>query len=140
MQKLRLFLFCIVSTMVLIPFISWLVFYIQGKRFALRDTLQKADAIIILAGTRGNIKFLDGKISTAVKLYQEGWAPYIIGSGKFSVKVTETPQLIPLDELQAAVTQGRIQEKDVKVAKEKWDVGLGASYICEKAVRLGIPQ
>ncbi len=43
------------------------------------------------------------------------------------MKVTETPQLIPLEELQSAVMQGRIQEKDVKGAKEKWDVGLGAS-------------
>jgi uncharacterized SAM-binding protein YcdF (DUF218 family) len=140
MQKKRLFLFGIVLTMMLMPFAYWLVFYIQGRRFALRDTLRKADAIIVLAGTRGNIKFLDGKIGTGVNLYQEGWAPYIIGSGKFSVKVTETPQLIPLEELQASVTRGRIQEKDVKVAKEKWDRGLGASYICEKAMQLGVPR
>jgi uncharacterized SAM-binding protein YcdF (DUF218 family) len=102
--------------------------------------LKKVDAIIVLAGTRGNIKFLDGKIDTAVKLYHEGWAPYIIGSGKFSVKVTETPQLISLEVLQTAVKQGRIQEKDVKSAKEKWDTGLGAPYIREKAIQLGVPQ
>jgi uncharacterized SAM-binding protein YcdF (DUF218 family) len=114
-------------------------FYIQGRRFALRDRLKKADAIVVLAGTRGNIKFLDGKIATAVKLYHTGWAPYLIGVGKFSVKITDTPKLIPLEELQLAVAQGRIQEKDVKVAKEKWDTGLGATYIREKALQLGVP-
>lgn len=40
----------------------------QGKRFARRNKLQKADAIVVLAGTRGNIKFLDSKIQTAVHL------------------------------------------------------------------------
>ena len=139
MQQQRFFLFSLLPIIVLLSFVSWLVLYIQGRRFALRDPLQKADAIIVLAGTRGNIKFLDGKIRTAVKLYQKGWAPTIIGSGKFSVKVTETPQLIPFEELQAAVVQGRIQEKDVKAAREKWDVGLGASYIYEKAVQSGVP-
>jgi uncharacterized SAM-binding protein YcdF (DUF218 family) len=114
-------------------------FYLQGRRFALRDKLKKADAIVVLAGTRGNIKFLDGKIATAVKLYHTGWAPYLIGVGKFSVKITDTPKLIPLEELQLAVAQGRIQEKDVKVAKEKWDTGLGATYIREKALQLGVP-
>ncbi len=140
MQNLRLFLSSIIGVLLLVPFVYWLVFYIQGRRFALRDTLKKVDAIIVLAGTRGNIKFLDGKIDTAVKLYHEGWAPYVIGSGKFSVKVTETPQRIPLEELQAAVIKGRIREKDVKSAKEKWDTGLGATYIRKKAIQLGVPQ
>jgi uncharacterized SAM-binding protein YcdF (DUF218 family) len=140
MQKRRLFLFGLLPLLVLIPFVSWLVFYIQGRRFALRDPLRKADALIVLAGTRGNIAFLDGKIGTAVKLYHEGWAPSIIGSGRFSVKVTETPHLIPVEELLVAVAQGRIQEKDVKGAQAKWDQGLGASYICEKAVQLGVPR
>ncbi len=53
----------------------WIALVIQGKKFAIRDRLQKADAIIVLAGTRGNIKFLQGKIATAVYLYQQGWAP-----------------------------------------------------------------
>lgn len=140
MRNPRLFLASSIGALLLVPFIYWLVFYRRGQRFALRDSLKKADAIIVLAGTRGNIKFLDGKIETAVQLYQAGWAPYVIGSGKFSVKVTETPQLIPLEELQAAVAQGRIQEKDLKIAKEKWDVGLGATYIREKAIQLGVPQ
>jgi uncharacterized SAM-binding protein YcdF (DUF218 family) len=106
----------------------------------LRDKLKKSDAIVVLAGTRGNLKFLDGKIATAVELYQAGWAPSILGVGKFSVKITETPKLIPLEELQLAVAQGRIQDKDVKVAKEKWDTGLGATYIREKALQLGVPE
>jgi hypothetical protein len=54
--------------------------------------------------------------------------------------VTGTPQLIPLEELHTAVAQGSIQEKDVKSAKEKWDTGLGASYICEKAIQSEVPQ
>ena len=79
--------------------------------FARRDRLRRADAIIVLAGTRGNICFLDGKICTAVHLHQQGWAPYIICSGRFSAKVTDTPTLLPLEELQLAVTQGRICER-----------------------------
>ena len=118
----------------------WLRLYLRGKRFALRDRLRKADAIVVLAGTRGKISFLDGKIATAAKLYHEGWAPLIIGSGKFSVKVTETPERISQEELQCAVTRGRIQEKDVKFAKENWDVSLGATYIQEKAMHLGVPS
>lgn len=38
----------------------------------------------MLAGVRGNIKLLDGKIETAVQLYHRGGAPRIICSGKFS--------------------------------------------------------
>ncbi len=139
MQKRRVLIAGMIGALFLVPFIYWLQFYLQGKRFARRDKLQKADVIVVLAGTRGNLKFLDGKIATAVKLYQAGWAPYIIGSGKFSVKVTETPELIPLEDLLLAVTKGRIQQKDVQGAREKWDIGLGARYICEKAVQLGVP-
>jgi len=80
------FFFLIVSVCLIVE----IIFVLRGKQFALRDTLQKADAIVVLAGTRGNIKYLDGKISTAVKLYQDGWAPAIIGCGAFSVKITET--------------------------------------------------
>ncbi len=66
----------------------WWFLMIRGKRFALRDRLRRADAIVVLAGTRGNIRFLEGKIRTAVRLYQQGWAPLIVCSGRFSVKVT----------------------------------------------------
>ncbi|RAL25935.1 hypothetical protein [Thermoflavimicrobium daqui] len=71
---------------ILLLLVVWFFFYLKGRQFALRDRLHKADAIIVLAGTRGNIKFLDGKICTAVSLYHQGWAPYIICSGRFSVK------------------------------------------------------
>jgi hypothetical protein len=54
--------------------------------------------------SKGNIKFLNGKICTAVHLYQQGWAPYLIFTGKFSVKVTDTPTLFPLEKLQRAAT------------------------------------
>jgi uncharacterized SAM-binding protein YcdF (DUF218 family) len=135
MRKILLTLISMLSIILVVPFVF---FYIQGKRFALRDRLKKSDAIIVLAGTRGNIKFLDGKIATAVKLYKEGWARYIIGVGKFSLKITDRPQLIPAKELQLAAAQGRIQEKDLKGALEKWDMGLGATYIREQVIASGV--
>ncbi len=107
--------------------------------FALRDRLCKADAIIVLAGTRGNLKFLQGKIRTAVRLYQEGWAPYIICSGKFSIKVTDVPTVIPLSVLQEAAAVGRIQEKDIPLAATTWDISLGADYMREQAIHMGTP-
>ena len=119
--------------------ILWIALVIQGKRFALRDRPQKADAIVVLAGTRGNMRFLQGKIATAVRLYQEGWASYIICTGKFSVKVTETPTLIPVEALQEAVATGRIQEKDISPAAKNWDTGLGACYMQDQAVSMGVP-
>lgn len=121
-------------------FTFWIILFRRGRRFALRDRMQKADAIVVLAGTRGNINFLNGKIRTAVHLYQEGWAPSLICTGKFSVKVTETADLIPREELQVAVAAGRIQEKDVANAAKKWDVGLGARYMANRAIQMGVPS
>lgn len=129
-----------ISALALVLLCTWFTFYRRGKRFAVRDRLQRADAIVVLAGTRGNIRFLDGKICTAVSLYLKGWAPYIICAGKFSVKVTEAPTLIPLEELQAAVVAGRIQEKDVASAAQKWDTALGAHYMAEQAIQKGVPS
>jgi uncharacterized SAM-binding protein YcdF (DUF218 family) len=140
MRKSQVFLLCTVITLLSFSLITWFLFFLRGRRFALRDRLQKADAIVVLAGTRGKLDFLHGKIRTAVRLYREGWAPYIICSGKFSVKVTDTPQLIPEKEVQAAIAQGRIQEKDRKGAQEKWDIGLGASYMREQAIQQDVPQ
>ncbi|MDQ0418002.1 uncharacterized SAM-binding protein YcdF (DUF218 family) [Croceifilum oryzae] len=132
-------LFFIVG-LVIITTILWVILYIKGKRFALRNQLQKSDAIVVLAGTRGNIEFLNSKIYTAVQLYRKGWAPYIICSGKFSAKVdSHYPNLIPLEEIQEAVTNGRIQEKDVGVASTKWDASLGSEYMRHKALNMGIP-
>ncbi len=129
----------ILSIIIITPATVWLAFYLKGKQFALRNRLRKADAIVVLAGTRGNIQFLHGKICTAVHLYKEGWAPYIICSGKFSVKITEEATLVPLDELQAAVTNGRIQQKDVAKAAKSWDMGLGARYMHDQAICMGVP-
>jgi len=56
------------------------------------------------------------------------------------MKITNTPTLIPVEELQLAVAHGRIQEKAVNVAKEKWDTGLGATYIREQAIQQGVPS
>ncbi len=140
MKKLSLTLFFGAGIIALASFFFWLTFYRKGRRFALRDRLRQADAIVVLAGTRGNIKFLHGKITTAVHLYRRGWAPRIICSGKFSVKVTDTPTLIPMPELQAAAIRGRIQEKDVVSAAKSWDIALGACYICEQAVQMGVPS
>jgi len=129
----------LVTILILVPLLTWLLFYIRGKQFALRDHLRKADAIIVLAGTRGNINFLNGKICTAVHLYQKGWAPRLIFTGKFSAKVTTTPTLFPLEELQRAASQGRIQEKDVAVAAKTWDTCLGAMYMREQAIQMDVP-
>lgn len=118
---------------------AWIVFYIKGRRFAIRNRLRKADAIVVLAGTRGNIRFLDDKIRTAVNLYHQGWAPFLICSGRFSAKVTDTPNLIPLEELKVAAMNGRIQKKDIMNAAKTWDINLGASYMHNKALAMGIP-
>src|SRR5262249_44682733 len=95
--------------------------------------------IIVLAGTRGNLAFLHGKIRTAVTLYQQGWAPCIIFVGKFSRMVTDTPTLMSLEELQQAAAQGRIQEKDVHAAAKTWDICLGAEYMRNQAIQMGVP-
>lgn len=129
----------LLALLVALPLIAWGLLVLQGKRFALRDRLRKADAIVVLAGTRGNLGFLDGKIRTAVRLYQQGWAPLIICSGRFSVKVTSTPQLIPLTELQEAARQGRIHPQDVGKAAHQWDSGLGAAYMKDQAIQMGVP-
>lgn len=131
---------CFFVLIVSVCLIVEIIFVLRGKQFALRDTLQKADAIVVLAGTRGNIKYLDGKISTAVKLYQDGWAPIIIGCGAFSVKITEmATSPFTEEELQQAVESQRIQQKDVAGALKNWDKGLGASYIVRKAQEMGVP-
>jgi uncharacterized SAM-binding protein YcdF (DUF218 family) len=140
MKMLSLILFFGTGIVALSSFFFWLTFYFKGRRFALRDRLRHADAIVVLAGTRGNIKFLHGKITTAVHLYRRGWAPRVVCSGKFSVKVTDTPALIPLAELQAAAAQGRVQEKDVASAAKSWDIALGACYIREQCIRMGVPS
>lgn len=129
----------LVSLITLSLLAAWIVFYIKGRRFALRNHLRKADAIVVLAGTRGNIRFLDDKIHTAVSLYHQGWAPYLICSGRFSAKVTDTPNLIPFEGLNVAAMNGRIQEKDIMNAAKTWDINLGASYMHNKALAMDIP-
>jgi uncharacterized SAM-binding protein YcdF (DUF218 family) len=128
-----------IRLLVLVPPLIWIMYYRRGKQFALRDRLRKADAIIVLAGTRGNIEFLHGKIRTAVALYQQGWAPCILFVGRFSRMVTETPTLMPLEELQRAAAQGRIQERDIAAAAQTWDICLGAEYMRNKAIQMGVP-
>lgn len=140
MKRLSLIVFFGAGVFALASFFCWLTLYLKGRQFALRDRLRQADAIVVLAGTRGNIKFLQGKIATAAHLYRKGWAPRIICSGKFSVKVTDTPTLIPVSELQVAVAQGRIQERDVPPAAKSWDIALGAGYMGEQAVQMGVPS
>ena len=128
----------IVGIFLLMPVVTWVMLIAQGARFALRDRLRKADAIVVLAGTRGNIRFLNGKICTAVRLYREGWAPSIICTGKFSLKVTESPTLIPVEELREAVKNQRIREKDLPVAAKQWDMALGASCMRDQAILMGV--
>src|SRR5579875_720231 len=129
----------LLSIATIIPFVAWIILYLKGRQFALRDRLQKADAIVVLAGTRGNINFLHGKICTAAHLYQQGWASRIICTGKFSVKVTDQATLIPIEELQVATTNGRIQQKDIANAAQSWDIGLGARYMRDQLLQMGIP-
>ena len=128
-----------ISIMTLVPIVAWIAYSIRGKQFALRDRLRKADAIIVLAGTRGNIQSLNGKIRTGVHLYHQGWAPHLIFTGKFSAKVTDTPTLFELEELQQAVAQGRIQGKDIATAAKTWDRCLGAPYMRDQAIQMGVP-
>ena len=128
-----------IRLLILVPLLTWIIYYRRGKQFALRDHLRSADAIIVLAGTRGNLAFLHGKIRTAVTLFQQGWAPCIIFVGKFSRMVTDTPTLMPLEELQQAAAQGRIQEKDIAAAAKTWDICLGADYMRNQAIQMGVP-
>jgi uncharacterized SAM-binding protein YcdF (DUF218 family) len=128
-----------IRLLILVPLLTWIIYYRRGKQYALRDRLRKADAIIVLAGTRGNLAFLHGKIRTAVTLFQQGWAPCIIFVGKFSRMVTDTPTLMPLEELQQAAAQGRIQGKDIAAAAKTWDICLGAEYMRNQAIQMGVP-
>lgn len=129
-----------VGVFLLMPILAWTTQFIRGKQFAIRDRLRKTDAIVVLAGTWGNIQFLHGKITTGVHLYRKGLAPYLIFAGKFSAKVTDTPTLFAEEELQQAATQGRIQEKDIANAARTWDKCLGASYMRNQAIQMGIPS
>jgi uncharacterized SAM-binding protein YcdF (DUF218 family) len=97
-----------ISFLALMPIIAWMLLFVRGKRFAVRNRLRKADAIIVLAGTRGNIQFLNGKIRTGASLYHQGWAPYLIASGKFSLKITESPTLIPLSPTETLFQNGKV--------------------------------
>lgn len=119
--------------------VAWMALYCEGKRFALRDKLMYADAIVSVAGTVGNIKFLDGKVDTAVLLYLQGWAPTILFAGRFSHQATDTPQLMPPEEVESAVLAGRIDRLDTAVAVKTWDVALGAGYMRDRAIRAGVP-
>lgn len=139
MELILLILLLLIGMVVLVCLVVEIAFFIQGKQFALRDDLRKADAIVVLAGTRGNIKYLQGKIRTAAWLYQQGWAPRIICSGAFSVKITETPTHFTEDELQTAVDAERLQPKDILGALKSWDKGLGAGYMKQQALEMGVP-
>ena len=119
--------------------VIWLYLYYYGRRYALRDRLRKADAIVALAGTLGDIRYLDSKVDTAVRLYHENWAPLIIFAGRFSHQATDTPQLISAAELEAAVRAGRIDQESANEAVRSWDVGLDARYMRDRAIRAGVP-
>jgi uncharacterized SAM-binding protein YcdF (DUF218 family) len=53
--------------------------------------------------------------------------------------VTGTPTLMPFEELQRAVAEVRIQEKDIAAAAKAWDICLGAEYMRNQAIHRGIP-
>jgi uncharacterized SAM-binding protein YcdF (DUF218 family) len=48
-------------------------------------------------------------------------------------------QFISLEELQVAAVKRHIQEKDVMNAAKTWDIDLGASYLRNKALAMGVP-
>ncbi|WP_165423774.1 YdcF family protein [Ktedonosporobacter rubrisoli] len=129
-----------IGSAILVPLLLWLIFFLKGKQFALKDRLRKADALVVLTGTRGNIKFLEGKIRTAANLYKKGWAPILIASGKFSAKSTDKATLVPLEELQAACKNKRIEENYIPIAAKICDTSLGAAYIRDQAIKMDIPQ
>jgi uncharacterized SAM-binding protein YcdF (DUF218 family) len=115
---------------------AYLFFYILGKQFALRDRLHASGAIVCLAGTRGKHERLD----TAIKLYQQGLAPLIIMSSKFSKKVTHDYQAIDRMDIERYAAEGRIQKEDVEIACMTWDTSLGADYMKQYAVERGVPE
>lgn len=80
----------IVASLAAIPIILVMAFYVSGSRFARRDRLRKADAIVMLAGTRGNINFLHEKIRTAVRLYQQGTSAVLSWSPRHSTSSART--------------------------------------------------
>src|SRR5437763_865110 len=47
-----------ISFLALMPIIAWMILFVRGKQFAVRNRLRKADAIIILEGTRGNAEYV----------------------------------------------------------------------------------
>jgi len=55
------------------------------------------------------------------------------------LKITESPVLIPLVELERAASEGRIGQKDIAKAAQTWDTSLGATYIRDQAIELGVP-
>ena len=118
---------------------AYVLLYRLGQRVALRDPLRPADVIVAVAGTRGNLAYLDAKIRTAVRLYSDGWAPSILFSGRFSRKVGDQFAPIPVDELEEAVAHGRIDPSDLPSARETWGAALGAHYMRERAIALGVP-
>jgi uncharacterized SAM-binding protein YcdF (DUF218 family) len=119
---------------------AWIALYLQGRRFALRDQLRRASAIVSVAGTLGNIEFLDGKVDTAVRLYSEGWAPIILFAGRFSHAVAgHSPDFMSPAELENAVRAGRLEQKTATDAVDTWDVSLDAEYMRERALRAGVP-
>ncbi len=118
----------------------WGAFYLQGRRYALRDHLLRADAIVSIAGTLGNINFIDGKADTAARLYHEGWAPLILFAGRWSHRAGQRESRLMSElELEAAVRTGRIDVDTAALAADSWDLSLDAEYMRERALRTGVP-
>jgi hypothetical protein len=78
-----------IGFLALMPMIAWLLLFVRGKQFAVRNRLRKADANIILAGTRDNVAFLHGKICTGVLLSLQGWTPYLIASENLAYPISQ---------------------------------------------------
>ncbi len=130
----------LLASIILFLILVFTLFYFIGKQFALRDKLQKVDAIVCLAGTRGNIEVLHERIETAIALYKKELAPKIIMSSKFSKKVTKEFKQLDLSEINKYAKEGRITKDHVDFAYNNWDLDLGADYMKQYAVKKGVPS
>ncbi len=128
-----------IMLIVYIIIIIWLILFFLGKFFVPRNQLQKTDAIICLAGTRGNINILHERIEKAVELYKQGWSKIIIMTSMFSKKVGNEFKQFNSDLLKDLVKQGRIDADYFDFTYQNMDLNLGADYMKEYAIKMGVP-
>ena len=127
----------IILVSLLFCLLSLLFLYLLGKYVAVQDKLEKVDAIVCLAGTRGNISILHERIETAVNLLSKELANVIIMSGAFSEKIDERYKPIHRNKINKYIKEGRITGNYFEIASNYWDVGLGSKYMEQYAINMG---